>query len=59
MVPGKSEYSRETRETRVSASLNLYGTGEARVDTGLGCLDHMVHLFEASLLSRGKTFRYT
>jgi len=45
MVPGKSEYSRETRETRVSASLNLYGTGEARIDTGLGCLDHMVHLF--------------
>ena len=44
MVPGKSEFSRETRETRVWASLNLYGRGETRIDTGLGCLDHMLHL---------------
>lgn len=44
MVPGTAEYSRETRETRVSISLNLYGSGEARIDTGLGCLDHMLHL---------------
>ena len=45
MVPGKSEYTRETGETRVSVSLNLYGSGEVRIDTGLGCLDHMLNLF--------------
>ncbi len=45
MVPGKSEYSRETGETKVVVSLNLSGSGEARIDTGLGCLDHMLHLF--------------
>ncbi|MCF8030061.1 MAG: imidazoleglycerol-phosphate dehydratase HisB [Desulfohalobiaceae bacterium] len=45
MVPGKAEYTRETQETRVTASLNLYGSGEARMDTDLGCLDHMLHLF--------------
>lgn len=59
MVPGRSEYSRETRETRVSASLNLYGNGEARIDTGLGCLDHMMQLlvfwagFDLELSARG------
>ena len=45
MVPGKSEYSRETGETKVIVSLNLYGSGEVRIDTGLGSLDHMLHLF--------------
>lgn len=45
MVPGKSEYTRETGETKVAVSLNFYGSGEARIDTGLGCLDHMLHLF--------------
>jgi imidazoleglycerol-phosphate dehydratase len=45
MVPGTSEYSRETRETRVVVSLNIYGSGEAQIETGLGFLDHMLHLF--------------
>jgi len=45
MVPGKSEYSRETGETKVVVSLNLFGSGEVRIDTGLGSLDHMLHLF--------------
>ncbi|MEF8889109.1 MAG: imidazoleglycerol-phosphate dehydratase HisB [Desulfohalobiaceae bacterium] len=45
MVPGKSEYTRETAETKVVVSLNLSGSGEARINTGLGCLDHMLHLF--------------
>lgn len=59
MVPGRSEYSRETGETRVSVSLKLYGSGKAHIDTGLGCLDHMLHLcafwggFDLDLTARG------
>ena len=37
-----SNISRETKETSIQARLNL-GGGEVRVDTGIGCLDHMLH----------------
>ena len=39
-----SEIERETRETRISVRLNLDGTGEARIETGIGLLDHMLEL---------------
>lgn len=32
---------RETRETKISAELNLDGTGVAEISTGIGFLDHM------------------
>lgn len=39
-----STVERETGETRVRVSLNLDGTGEAEVSTGVGFLDHLLHL---------------
>jgi imidazoleglycerol-phosphate dehydratase len=36
--------TRETAETRVSATWNVDGTGTATIDTGVGFLDHMLDL---------------
>jgi imidazoleglycerol-phosphate dehydratase len=40
-----AELKRKTSETDVSVKLALDGTGEARLDTGVGFLDHMLDLF--------------
>ncbi len=37
-----AELKRETKETRICVSINLDGTGDARVDTGIGFFDHML-----------------
>ena len=37
--------SRDTRETNIELTLDLDGAGVARVDTGVGFLDHMLELF--------------
>ncbi len=37
--------NRQTAETNIALTLNLDGTGEYRVDTGCGFLDHMLELF--------------
>ena len=37
--------TRETRETQITLSLDLDGTGRAEVSTGVGFLDHMLELF--------------
>jgi len=36
---------RETGETKIALSLNLDGTGQAKLATGVGFFDHMLHLF--------------
>ena len=33
---------RNTRETRIGATVNLDGTGQSQVSTGIGFLDHMI-----------------
>ncbi|MDR2656700.1 MAG: imidazoleglycerol-phosphate dehydratase HisB [Oscillospiraceae bacterium] len=38
----KAEVSRATRETRIELSLNLDGTGQTCIDTGVGFFDHML-----------------
>jgi imidazoleglycerol-phosphate dehydratase len=38
---------RSTRETTVTLQLNLDGSGRAKLDTGIGSLDHMLALFAA------------
>jgi imidazoleglycerol-phosphate dehydratase len=39
-----AEVERATRETRVRVGVDLDGSGKARVDTGIGFLDHMLEL---------------
>jgi imidazoleglycerol-phosphate dehydratase len=41
----KASVDRKTRETDISVSLNLDGTGKYEVATGIGFLDHMLESF--------------
>ena len=41
-VMRKAEVSRNTLETQITVRLNLDGTGTAKLNTGLGFLDHML-----------------
>lgn len=41
----QASLERKTRETEIEVSLNLDGTGEAQVETGIGFLDHMLTAF--------------
>jgi imidazoleglycerol phosphate dehydratase HisB len=45
MKARKSTINRKTRETDISLSLNLDGTGQYRVETGIGFLNHLLELF--------------
>ena len=39
------EKKRETKETNISVSLNIDGSGKAKIDSGIGFLDHMLEGF--------------
>jgi imidazoleglycerol-phosphate dehydratase len=43
-MPRTATLRRETAETQISLSLNLDGTGQARLSTGIGFFDHMLNL---------------
>ena len=45
MKARQSNISRNTKETRISLSLNLDGTGKSSVKTGIPFFDHMLMLF--------------
>lgn len=41
----KAEVSRKTKETEIIIKVNIDGTGENKISTGIGFLDHMLELF--------------
>ena len=41
-APRTAEVSRNTAETRITVKLNLAGTGQAKLSTGIGFFDHML-----------------
>ena len=55
----RAEVTRKTKETQVRVELKLDGRGEARVETGIGMLDHLLAqvaahgLFDITIRSKG------
>ncbi|HIE30237.1 TPA: imidazoleglycerol-phosphate dehydratase HisB [Candidatus Poribacteria bacterium] len=45
MEKREAEITRRTRETQIHLKLNVDGTGEYNINTGVGFLDHMLELF--------------
>ena len=41
---------RNTKETRISLSLDLDGSGEGTIDTGIGFFNHMLELLKKHAL---------
>jgi imidazoleglycerol-phosphate dehydratase len=45
MAPRKSSINRSTKETSISISVNLDGTGKTTIQTGIDFLDHLITAF--------------
>ena len=45
MKPRKTSLKRETKETNVSVTINLDGTGKTAINTGIKFLDHLIGSF--------------
>ena len=54
-----AEVTRKTNETSIALQLNLDGSGQVKIETGIGFLDHMLHAlahhagFDLSLTCKG------
>ena len=46
----KATVRRDTKETRITLSLNLDGTGKGKVETGIGFFNHMLELLKKHAL---------
>ena len=59
ITPRTAQVERQTMETQIRVSLNLDGSGQAEVHTGIGFLDHMLNhlalhgLFDLTLTAHG------
>ena len=55
--------NRKTNETEVSLTINLDGTGEYKIATGVGFLDHMIDqlsrhsLIDMEITAKGRSAR--
>ncbi|HBJ59855.1 MAG TPA: imidazoleglycerol-phosphate dehydratase HisB [Verrucomicrobia bacterium] len=46
----RAQITRDTKETKITLSLGLDGSGEGTVDTGIGFFNHMLELFKKHAL---------
>ena len=46
----KATIERNTKETQIALSLDLDGSGEGTIDTGIGFFDHMLELLKKHAL---------
>lgn len=59
MMERVASIQRDTNETQIALTLNLDGSGQADIDTGVGFFDHMLHhvavhgLFDLSIQATG------
>ena len=45
MTQRKADFERKSKETQIKISVNVDGTGETKIKTPIGFLDHMLELF--------------